>query len=578
MHITLDPAHGGRLAVGGSAPGLGGGVTTGSLDKHRLLDIAHATRSLLEAAGVPVSLTRQGDDNPSLEDRAAVGVRAGTGAFVSLDLGRDPSGRAHGADTWFHVEASPASRALAGLIHQEVSAVSGLAGGIHATRLPLLHPALHRHDTAACAVRLAWPSHPHDDRRLEDPGYRGRLGAAVARAVRRWARPAPTALAAHGWGASDPPALEVHHQVPLVPQQTGMSCWAAAAAMLVGWRDCMDARPEDVANGAGRWSAYRDGLLPADVPTLARHWELLPVQLPQPTTRTLFEALHGWGPLWVGEASPGLHSIVIVGISGDGSPEGTRLRVNDPWPIGQGERYSLSAGELLSGLDRAARMIGGPPQILRTGGRRPVAPPSPPPGPTIGYGTPVALFQRFQERPPRPPESVGPVSTDDTAAAVSIDTGGAVRPGIRIGPGRILTAASGLQAGTLRVGGQPVRRLVAEPDAPLMGLAVLLVDEPANLPCLPAAVLRGLPDHALHAALPTGGCALQVRASFSDQLVLAAPGPGAEALGCGVRDPAGPGGPVVGVLTPDDPDLAGPGPTLAVRRLTPARLRWALDA
>src|SRR5262244_2454082 len=69
--------------------------------------------------------------------------------------------------------------------------------------------------------------------------------------------------------------FDVWHEVPLVPQQTGMSCWAAAAAMLIGWRDAIYVDPEAVAQGAGRWRAYRDGLHPSEVAAFAAHWGLI---------------------------------------------------------------------------------------------------------------------------------------------------------------------------------------------------------------------------------------------------------------------------------------------------------------
>ena len=54
-----------------------------------------------------------------------------------------------------------------------------------------------------------------------------------------------------------------------MPQLTGMSRSAAAAAMVVGWRDRVDVRPEDVAKSAGAWAEYRDGLEPISVRALA---------------------------------------------------------------------------------------------------------------------------------------------------------------------------------------------------------------------------------------------------------------------------------------------------------------------
>ncbi|MBN1656606.1 MAG: hypothetical protein JXA30_22735 [Deltaproteobacteria bacterium] len=164
--------------------------------------------------------------------------------------------------------------------------------------------------------------------------------------------------------------FDIWNEVPLVPQTTGMSCWAASAAMIVGWRDRVFVDPQEVAAGAGHWSAYREGLDPEDVQTLARTWGLI-IQYNQTwTVEGLCSALETHGPLWVGEASPGLHSIVVTGIFGDGTAFNTRVRINDPWPIDQGERYTLTFEQFLNNFQAATRTVGAHAHVLHTGGRR----------------------------------------------------------------------------------------------------------------------------------------------------------------------------------------------------------------
>jgi N-acetylmuramoyl-L-alanine amidase/outer membrane protein OmpA-like peptidoglycan-associated protein len=170
-----------------------------------------------------------------------------------------------------------------------------------------------------------------------------------------------------------PQTFDVWHEVPLVPQLTGMSCWAAAAAMLVGWRECCDVRPDQVAAGFGRWDAYRLGLEPRDVEQLAGVFDLViepPRTYPVQTLRALLERV---GPLWVGEAVPGLHVVVIAGLYGDGTLDGTWVRIADPWPIGRGERYRVSFRELAANLAAARDVVGATAQVLHAAGRRPRA-------------------------------------------------------------------------------------------------------------------------------------------------------------------------------------------------------------
>ena len=164
-------------------------------------------------------------------------------------------------------------------------------------------------------------------------------------------------------------AMDIWHEVPLVPQLTGMSCWAAAAAMIVGWRDCVRSRPEEIARGVGHWGAYEDGLFPESIAALSEQWRLTPVEPDGLSPHAIASMLTAYGPLWVGEASPGLHSIVVVGMFGDMSDTDTYLRVNDPWPVGLGERYAKPYREFLRDFSSASENVGPHIQLMHSGGR-----------------------------------------------------------------------------------------------------------------------------------------------------------------------------------------------------------------
>src|SRR5262249_58647305 len=88
-------------------------------------------------------------------------------------------------------------------------------------------------------------------------------------------------------------SFDIWHEVPLVQQTTGMSCWAAAAAMLVGWRDCIDIDPDEVARGTGRGGAYRDGLVPEDVRAVSEAWGLIVEPPKRYTVESLPELFDG---------------------------------------------------------------------------------------------------------------------------------------------------------------------------------------------------------------------------------------------------------------------------------------------
>jgi N-acetylmuramoyl-L-alanine amidase len=357
---VVDPGHGDRVQCAGSTWNCAVGLA-GTLEKDLTLDVARRVTSRLTALGLAAVLTRDDDINPSLRDRAVFAAGDGVRTFVSLHFNAAPDPRVQATEIWIHEAAGEASRAFAGAIGAAVAAVTGHPlAPIAAAPMAVLDPSYHAADTAACLVEISYLSDPEEEARLSDPDYRQRIADAIAGAIAENA----------GVVVEVQASFEVYHTVPLVEQLTGMSCWAAAAAMLVGWRDCIDIRAEEVARGSGRFEAYRDGLEPRDVDSLARSFNLIAEPAHTITVADLRRLLECHGPLWVGEASPGLHVVVVVGMSGDGTPDGTWVRVNDPWPVGRGERYSIRFSELASNLRAVAGIAGFRAQVLHTGGRR----------------------------------------------------------------------------------------------------------------------------------------------------------------------------------------------------------------
>lgn len=163
--------------------------------------------------------------------------------------------------------------------------------------------------------------------------------------------------------------FDIWHEVPLLGQHTGMSCWAAAAAMIVGWRESINVEATDVVNGLGYWHAYQSGLRPKDTEELCKHWGLIPVKENIHSVEQMATLLKRYGPLWLGEAVPGLHVVVVTGMYGDGTRRGTMVRVNDSWPVDRGERYSISFKELADNINAARCIAGAHVQLLHCGGR-----------------------------------------------------------------------------------------------------------------------------------------------------------------------------------------------------------------
>jgi hypothetical protein len=77
-------------------------------------------------------------------------------------------------------------------------------------------------------------------------------------------------------------------------------------------------------------------------------WGLTP-EPPQSFTVTAFaQLIQQYGPLWVAQQIDDPHILVITGISGDGTPTGTILSINDPWPPGGGSQYTLTYAQFES--------------------------------------------------------------------------------------------------------------------------------------------------------------------------------------------------------------------------------------
>jgi hypothetical protein len=157
-------------------------------------------------------------------------------------------------------------------------------------------------------------------------------------------------------------SFDVRHEVQLVPQQTGMSCWAAAAAMIVSWRDRISVDPSEIARAGGYWSQYRDGLAAEDTKMFGI-WGLVPEEARSYTVEMFRELIETHGPLWVASAEPGPHVRVVSGIHGDGSPDSTMVEIADPWERGMttfrqpntGARYTETYRQFVEKQERLAR-------------------------------------------------------------------------------------------------------------------------------------------------------------------------------------------------------------------------------
>ncbi len=104
--VVLDPAH------GGTDQGARG--TEGIRESDEVLQFATATKRALEAQGFQVILTREGNDNPSFDDRSARANAQRGAVFISLHIAS--TGSAGTARVYVESDAPPSANNITGLI------------------------------------------------------------------------------------------------------------------------------------------------------------------------------------------------------------------------------------------------------------------------------------------------------------------------------------------------------------------------------------------------------------------------------------------------------------------------------
>lgn len=119
--------------------------------------------------------------------------------------------------------------------------------------------------------------------------------------------------------------------VALVPQPTTVSGWAAALAMVAGAREKTVITAAQVTSDAAMdldtsydWPRIREA---------AGTWRLATEEPRDLAPRDWAALLRQWGPIWVARSH---RHVVVSGITGDGTPDGTQVRLNDPWPPSTG--------------------------------------------------------------------------------------------------------------------------------------------------------------------------------------------------------------------------------------------------
>ncbi len=159
-------------------------------------------------------------------------------------------------------------------------------------------------------------------------------------------------------------AISIHwDDVPSYPQTSPASCWAASAAMVVGWRDRVSIPDSEIARWVPAIDAYRTGLWPSDRRQLADAWNLVAEPPASYTLEAWAQMLEAYGPLYIDmtwSGTSGGHVRVLVGMESDGNPDGsgTTMFMHDPWPDTPG-RIKLPFADFLELYENRTGNSGG---------------------------------------------------------------------------------------------------------------------------------------------------------------------------------------------------------------------------
>jgi ABC-type bacteriocin/lantibiotic exporter with double-glycine peptidase domain len=126
----------------------------------------------------------------------------------------------------------------------------------------------------------------------------------------------------------------ITYDVPLIPQPTQASCWAASLAMVISFRDSASYTVDDIASQAGmdvsrsyNWTQIKGAV---------GNW-LLKVEGSECAPPSFWAGLlRAFGPLWIVEIGNPTHAVVVTGMRGDGTPENTSVMINNPAPPNMG--------------------------------------------------------------------------------------------------------------------------------------------------------------------------------------------------------------------------------------------------
>ena len=154
--------------------------------------------------------------------------------------------------------------------------------------------------------------------------------------------------------------------IPVMAQPSTMTCWATAAAVLLSWQNQASYSPEQAAAMAGSNYSQKfrsnQGLNSNEASRFLSAVGLRKQPLQGYTIRKFTALLQSKGPLLTTTRElAGLHARIVIGIYGDGTPNGTNLKVIDP---AGGRQYTERFSDFMRKYDRAQAETGFAVQIV----------------------------------------------------------------------------------------------------------------------------------------------------------------------------------------------------------------------
>jgi N-acetylmuramoyl-L-alanine amidase len=177
--VMLDPGHGGRDP---GAVGIGG-----LQEKGVVLAVSHHVAAALNAQGVAVQMTRQGDQTVDLQPRADMAIAARATVFVSIHANAVNMQRpeVNGLETYYYSESG---RVLATALQNQVLSTMAMNDrGVRQARFLVLR----RTTMPAALIEIGFVTGAIDAPKLRDPRWQAQMGQAIAQGILNYLRARP---------------------------------------------------------------------------------------------------------------------------------------------------------------------------------------------------------------------------------------------------------------------------------------------------------------------------------------------------------------------------------------------------